>query len=550
MIHKTSTKGLNIALAGLVSVTCFAQTNQKAPEKPNILFIAVDDLKPILGCYGDEIIKTPNIDKIAGNGTVFLQNYCQQAVSGPTRASIMTGMRPDYTGVWDLKTKMRDVNPDILSLPQYLITQGYSTQGIGKIYDQRCVDKKMDVPSWSVPFYNYFKTQEKYYSAQTGMPALGAYQLPETKALAEKYRLEAISKGIAADQIEAYVSEKVKPSVECADVPDNAYNDGANVLRAKEILEKLKSENKPFFFAVGFSKPHLPFVAPKKYWDLYKRDQMPVAAFQEKSKNGPAIAYHNAGELRQYSDIPALTEFTDQKDYGLTLPLNKQKELIHGYYAAVSYTDAQVGILMHAMDSLGLLKNTIVILWGDHGWHLGDHNLWCKHTNFEQATHAPLIISAPWIKPSVSKSMTEFVDIFPTLCDLVNVPVPSHLDGKSLVSVMKKPDSKVKEFSVSQYPRAGSDAEAGRLGFAEGKCMGYSVRTSRYRFTLWMKDNFRTNRVFDKNLIVAMELYDYQKDPYETINVVDEKSYAPILKDLNAKMLEFFENQRLKLNRK
>ncbi len=550
MKNNSSTKKLNLALAGLVSVSCFAQNEKKAPEKPNILFIAVDDLKPILGCYGDKLVKTPNIDRLAKNGTVFLQNYVQQAVSGPTRASIMTGMRPDYTGVWDLKTKMRDVNPDILSLPQYLITQGYSTQGIGKIYDQRCVDKKMDVPSWSVPYYNYFKTQEKYYSAQTGMPALGAYQLPETKALAEKYRKEAISKGIAEDEIEAYISKFVKPSVECADVPDNAYNDGANVIRAKEILLKLKSENKPFFFAVGFSKPHLPFVSPKKYWDMYQRDQMPVAEFQEKSKNSPAIAYHNAGELRQYSDIPALTEFTDQKDYGLTLPLNKQKELIHGYYAAVSYTDAQVGKLLNAMDSLGLLKNTIVILWGDHGWHLGDHNLWCKHTNFEQATYAPLIISAPWIKPSISKSMTEFVDIFPTLCDLASVPIPSHLDGKSLVSVMRKPESRVKEFSVSQYPRNGSDAETGRLGFAEGKCMGYSIRTSQYRFTIWMRDNFRTKRAFDKNLIVAMELYDYQKDPNETINVVDEKNYTDVKQDLYSKMLSFFESQRLKLAKK
>ena len=547
---QSSTKKLNLALAGLVSVSCFAKTDNKASEKPNILFIAIDDLKPILGCYGDPIIKTPNIDRIAKNGTIFLQNYVQQAVSGPTRASIMTGMRPDYTKVWDLKTRMRDMNPDILSLPQYLITQGYSTQGIGKVYDSRCVDKKMDEPSWSVPYYNYFKTLEKYYSKQTGMPVLGAYQLPQTKKLAEKFRKEGIAKGIGEDEIEAYVSKNVKPSVECADVPDNAYNDGANVLRAVEILKNLKSETKPFFFAVGFSKPHLPFVAPKKYWDLYKRDEMPVAKFQEKSKNGPAIAYHNAGELRAYSDIPALTEFTDQKDFGLTLPFDKQKELIHGYYAAVSYTDAQVGILLNAMDSLGLMKNTIVILWGDHGWHLGDHNLWCKHTNFEQATHAPLIISAPWLKPSVTKSMTEFVDIFPTLCDLANVPIPSHLDGVSIVPIMKDPNVKLKEISVSQYPRDGSDVETSRLGFSEGKCMGYSLRTDRYRFTIWMKDNFRTNRPFDQNLVVATELYDYQKDPDETINVVDEKSYAEISKDLKAKMLNYFELQQLKLTKK
>jgi arylsulfatase A-like enzyme len=547
MKNRLQSKNLNFALLSLASVSAFGQSAQ---SKPNILFIAVDDLKPILGCYGDPIIKTPNIDRLAKNGTVFLSNYCQQAVSGPTRASVMTGMRPDFTGVWDLKTKMRDVNPDILSLPQYLITQGYSTQGIGKIYDQRCVDKKMDAPSWSVPYYNYFKTESKYYSSQTGMPALGAYQSPQTKEIAEKYRQEAIAKGIAQDDIEDYVSKLVKPSVECADVPDNAYNDGANVLRAKDILVKLKSENKPFFFAVGFSKPHLPFVSPKKYWDLYQRDLMPVAQFQDKSKNGPAIAYHNAGELRQYSDIPALIEFTDQKEIGLTLPLDKQKELIHGYYAAVSYTDAQIGILMNEMDSLGLLKNTIVVLWGDHGWHLGDHNIWCKHTNFEQATHAPLIISAPGLKPSATASPSEFVDIFPTLCDLAKVSIPTHLDGKSLVPLMKNPKSKVKDFSVSQYPRSGEKNETIRLGYADGKCMGYSIRTTRYRYTLWLKDDFRTNRSFDKKLVVAAELYDYQKDPNETVNVVDDTSYAKTTKDLNKKMLKYFEEQKIKLTKK
>ncbi len=536
-------KNVILALLCLASFPLYAQKSKTKPAKPNILFIAIDDLKPILGCYGNQMIRTPNIDRLAAMGTVFMQNYCQQAVCGPTRASIMTGLRPDHTGVWDLKTRMRDVNPDILSLPQYLISQGYSTQGIGKVYDSRCVDKKMDEPSWSVPYYNYFKTETKYYAQETGTPASGQYQLPQTKELVEKYTKEAVEKGIAKGDIDAYVSKFVKPSVECADVPDNAYNDGANVLRAKEILGKLKSENKPFFFAVGFSKPHLPFVAPKKYWDMYQRDEMPVAEFQEKSKNGPDIAYHNAGELRAYSDIPALLEFTDQKEYGLTLPLDKQKELIQGYYAAVSYTDAQVGILLNALDSLGLTENTIVVIWGDHGWHLGDHNLWCKHTNFEQATHAPLIISSPGIKPSVSSSPSEFVDVFPTLCDLAGVPVPTYLDGKSQVPVMKNPGKKVKEFSVSQYPRSGSNSETERLGYAVGKCMGYSIRTSQYRYTLWLKEDFRSSQAFDKNLIVATELYDYRKDPNETVNVVDDPQYTKVSKDMNEKMLGFLATQ-------
>ena len=527
------------SLTLLISHPVFSQEK----NKPNILFIAIDDLKPILGCYGNTIIKTPNIDRLAKMGTVFMNNYCQQAVCGPTRASLMTGKRPDYTQVWDLKTKMRDINPDILSLPQYLITQGYSTQGIGKVYDSRCVDKKMDEPSWSVPYYNYFKTEEKYYAKETGMPVLGAYQSAETKELAIKFRKEAQEKGLSEKEIDDYVSKMVKPSIECVDVPDNAYNDGANALRAMEILEKLKTENKPFFFAVGFSKPHLPFVAPKKYWDLYKRDDIPVAPFQEKSKNGVDVAYHNSGEIRAYSDIPELISFTDQKEFGLTLPIEKQKELIHGYYAAISYTDAQVGKLLDKLDALDLTKNTIVVIWGDHGWHLGDHNIWCKHTNFEQATHAPLIISAPGLKGTVSKAQTEFIDIFPTLCDLSGVKIPETVDGKSLKPLMNKTLKSVKEFSISQYPRSGNNAESERQGYASSKVMGYSLKNSSYRFTIWMGNNFRSNQPFNADWIVGTELYDYEKDPNETINVVNEEAYKAVSKELKGKMLAFFKSQ-------
>lgn len=526
---------IGFALPLLGNSALFAQT------KPNVLFIAVDDLKPVLGCYGDQLVKTPNIDRLAKRGTVFMQNYCQQAVCGPTRASLMTGMRPDYTKVWDLKTKMRDVNPDILSLPQYFITQGYSTQGIGKIYDPRCVDKELDAPSWSVPYY---KGSEEYFSERTGKPELG-YQLPETKELIRKYRAEGLAKGLKGAELNDYIQKLVKPSVECADVADNAYNDGANALKAKAILAQLAKDGKPFFFAVGFSKPHLPFVAPKKYWDLYKRDEMPLAPFRQKAKNGPELAYHTAAELFVYSDIPPIASFSDQK-VGMDLPPEKQKELIHGYYAATSYTDAQVGILLNALDSLGLSKNTIIILWGDHGWHLGDHNLWCKHTNFEQATHAPLLISAPWIKPSKTKSASEFVDIFPTVCDLAGVQVPSHLDGKSLVPVMKNPEVRVKEFSVSQYPRTRNQLDTERLGWSDGQFMGYSIRTEKYRYTIWLKDSWRSYKPFSKDLVVASELYDYEKDPNETINVAGEKEYVAVLKDLNEKMIDFLAIQMKK----
>ena len=520
--------------------------NAQTAQKPNVLFIAVDDLKPELGCYGNNMIKTPNIDRIASRGTVFEKNYCQQAVCGPTRASVMSGMRPDYTKVWDLMTKMRDMNPSILTLPQYFITQGYSTQGIGKIYDVRCVDKELDKPSWSVP---YFKVDKKYYAESTGMPVLNYYQNPETKKLGEQYLNEALASGLKGEDAVNEALKKVKPAVECVDVPDNAYTDGANVLEARDILANLSKSNAPFFFAVGFSKPHLPFVSPKKYWDLYNRDSMPVAAYQKPSKNGTDIAYHNAGEIRAYTDIDPIVP-ASQDSVGISLPVSKQKELIHGYYAAVSYTDAQIGLLLNALDSLGLSKNTIIVLWGDHGWHLGDHNLWCKHTDFEQATRSPLIISAPWLKPNKVESPTEFVDIFPTLCDLANVETPAHLDGKSLVPLMNESKKSVNEFAVSQYPRSGPNGEKQRLGYASAEYMGYSIRTERYRFTMWMKNKFRSYQKFDESLVYGTELYDYEKDPMETENLINDKQYVSVSKDLRKKMLQYFKEQEQKLNAK
>jgi iduronate 2-sulfatase len=532
-----------ITSLGILSQVGLCMTTLRAQEKKlNVLFIAVDDLKPVLGCYGEKLVKTPNIDRLAKRGTIFMMNYCQQAVSGPTRASLMTGRRPDYTKVWDLATKMRDVNPDILSMPQYFISKGFQTAGIGKIYDPRCVDDDLDKQSWSIPYY---KGSDIYFPKSTGKPEMG-YQLAETKALINKFRSEGQKKGFKGSELTDFVGKNVKPSVECADVPDNAYFDGANALHARDILVQLSKGSKPFFLAVGFLKPHLPFVAPKKYWDLYKRNEMPLAPFREKAKNGPDIGYHTAAELYAYSDIPPLASFSDQK-VGMDLPVDKQKELIHGYYAATSYTDAQLGIILNTLDSLGLSKNTIIVLWGDHGWHLGDHNLWCKHTNFEQATHAPLLISSPDIKPSVTYSPSEFVDIFPTLCDLLDLNIPTDLDGKSLVPVMKDPAKSVKDFAVSQYPRPGNKIENARLGWSKGEYMGYSIRTQQYRYTVWMKDFFRTDKPFKKEMIASSELYDYKKDPNETINVVNEKEYASVSRDMYNNMIGFFDSQYKRL---
>ena len=494
-----------------------------------------------MGCYGNTIVKTPNIDRLAKRGTVFLQNYCQQAVCGPTRASLMTGMRPDYTKVWDLKTRMRDVNPDIISLPQYLQSQGYSTQGIGKVYDPRCVDNEIDKPSWSVPYY---KTNKKYYPKELGEPALTRYQNPATKSLAAQYAKEAAAQGLKGSEANDYVTTKVRPTTESEDVPDHAYNDGANTLQAKDILIQLSKQSGPFFLAVGLAKPHLPFVAPKKYWDLYQRDQLPVAEFQNKPADAVNIAFHNAGEIRAYTDIPAVLSTVSDKGFGITLPEDKQRELIHGYYASISYTDANVGVLLNTLDSLGITDNTIIVLWGDHGWHLGDHNLWCKHSNFEQATRAPLIIAAPGLAKKPTKSPSEFIDIFPTLCDLSGIPVPAHLQGKSLVPLMKNPDASVKTFSVSQYPRSSETAENERLGYAGTNVMGYSIRTNRYRYTIWMKNGYRSTDPFSASLLLGSELYDYEKDPLEKVNFTGNTSYKKIKATLHQQMISFLASQK------
>ena len=520
----------------LSTILCLLSVDLVGQEipKPNILFIAVDDLKPIMGCYGNKLIKTPNIDRLARMGTMFSNNYCQQAVCGPTRASLMTGMRPDYTKVWDLNTQMRDVNPDILTIPQYLISQGYNTVGTGKIFHPSSAIKKIDPVSWNMP---YMEAEAVDYANGLGKPANGQYQKPENKAmfLVKKQRVQ-------RDKDDEIPTSIKGPSVENFDVPDHAYEDGVITLKARDAMVRLHKDQKPFFLAVGYHKPHLPFVAPKKYWDLYNRSDMPLASFQEHAANAPEIAYHSSGELRNYTDIPAFVTFNQPGNH-IRLSKEKQLELIHGYYAAISYLDAQVGILLNTLDSLGTLNNTIIVVWGDHGWHLGDHDLWNKHTNLEQATRAPLIIAAPGMKPGPTSSLSEHIDIFPTLCDLAGVPIPGHLQGKSLKPVMKNKKASVNAFAMSQYPRNISKAEMTKKNYSKNSIMGYSMRTDKYRFTMWIND-FTSHDAFSESKVYASELYDYGKDPLEKQNVVDEKAYAKVAAALRKEMVEFFDSQQ------
>ncbi len=493
--------------------------------KPNILFIAIDDLKPTVGAFGDDFAVTPNIDKLAKTSTIFLNNHTQQAVCGPSRASLMTGKRPDYTKVHNLKTKMRDINPDILTIPQYFKQQGYITVGTGKIYDPRCVDKFIDKPSWSVP---YIKEYNLPFPKEYGSPAMNYYQNKEIKAKIASLIAEAKEKGKNPSK---YVRNRYKPPFETSDAPDDAYMDGAIAKHAIELLGDLgKDKSQPFFLAVGFKRPHLPFVASQKYWDLYNPKDIDLACFQKKATNSPGIAYHNSGELRSYLDDEIEYKLNDENL--LVLDKRTQRKLIHGYYASVSFVDTQIGKIMKKLKEMGLDKNTIIVVWGDHGWHLGDHSLWNKHSVFEQSTRSPLMIYLPDSKETkMITSPTEFVDIFPTLCDVSGLKIPSNLDGTSLKPIIEGEKTKVKKHAVSQQPR-GKDK------------LGYSFRTDKYRYTAWVGNSKNsTENIITSNDIIYEELYDYENDPLETISLIKNKKYATILKELRADALAFFTSE-------
>ena len=466
--------------------------------KPNILFIAVDDLKPLLGCYGDTLAHTPNIDALAAKGSTFTHSYCQQAVCAPSRVSLMTSRYPDQTRVWDLQTMMRDMNPDIITLPQYLVSKGYRTTGTGKILDSRSVDSGMDTPSWSYSFRNAWDA--KYYDEVAGKPAMYFYASDHAKDTIALLEAEANLMGIDKD---SYVKERYFPAFENAEVPYDAYTDGAVANVGLELLEEAVASGKPFFLGVGFHRPHLPFNAPKKFWDLYRREDFIPAPFQEQAAGSPSIAYHNSEELRSYTGIPKEG----------VLPEALQLELIHAYYAATSYIDDLVGMLTRRLDELGVADQTIIVLWGDHGWHLGDHLLWCKHSNFEEATRAPLIIYNPGQDNAGAKcpSPVEFTDIAPTLLDLAGIEIPAYFEGQSLSGLMDDPLATIREGSLSQYPR--------------GDKMGYSLRTERYRYTRWTSPD---------GTAYATELYDYLEDPNESINRVFYPEFADLVSRLDS----------------
>ncbi len=461
--------------------------NAKAEgNQPNILFIFIDDLNTQLNCYGNKTVHSPNIDKLAGSGTMFTRAYCQWSVCGPSRASILSGQMPSQTGIRNLSTLIRDVNPDIVTLPQYFKTRGYTTAAVGKVFDPRSVDSGHDTKSWSISYNIKYK-----YPSEYGAFVKGQYRVTNNTAT------EMGPEGVG----------------------DDGYLDGQICLDALAKMDNFANHpEKPFFLAVGFKKPHVPFISPRKYWELYNRDSLTLEPFQKPAEGSPDFVYFKP-EPAHYDDIPELWTYDDVELGEDILNPEMQKKLIHGYYACISYVDAQVGKLMAKLDELNLSENTIVVLLGDHGYHLGDHNQWGKHTQFENAVNAPLIIRRPGFDSRRCSTPVDFIDIYPTLTQLVFNDRPEHLTGKNLEPILKGDEQELLP-AVSEY-RAGGHAS-------------YSFRNDRYRMTLWLKNsNTRIDKVsWNAQLVFAGELYDYKTDSLETKNLYNLPDSKPIIDEL------------------
>ncbi len=500
----------------------FARSNVLARTKYNILFIAVDDLKPLIGAFGDPgghppnypLPRTPNMDAIAARGMLFTRAYCQMALCSPTRSSLMTGLRPDTTGVWDLNTHFRTNIPNTITLGQHLGTNGYRTYGLSKIYHIGYNDP----PTWTDGWVNPNAPHTYYETANAAREDAGD------------------SKAGATD------CGDINPR-DGNPVTDESYKDGIVVTNALERLhfyaENYHSNGTPFFLAVGFIKPHLPFTSPKKYWDLYSTNDIDVSTYDgtfHLPSNTLAFTAPGSTEPSSYTYIGETHSPTNKPPQ---LPSQAQ-HLIHGYLAAVSYTDANVGKLLDGLATNNVASNTIVVLWGDHGWHLGDHGaFWAKHSNFEQATHTLLMVSVPGMEAigTAGKKCgapVEFVDIYPTLVDLVGLPGPAQppgleLQGQSFAPLLEDPNQPWKKGAISQYTRNISGA-----GVAHpGNGMGYSLRTVRYRYTEWWRTQTGANRAVKiYSTPEYAELYDYWADPAESTNFVAEPGYSNVVAEM------------------
>ncbi|MGQ1910863.1 sulfatase [Marinifilum sp. RC60d5] len=506
----------------LTTLSCEARNEKKG--SPNVLFIGIDDLRPELGCYGSNIAISPNLDKLAGQGLLFNRAYCQEAICGPSRASLMTGIRPETSGVTHNYIRFRDKNPQALTIAQHFMNNGYQTAYYGKIFHHG----DEDPISWSR-------------EALTSIPGLEkpkAFHLKKNSKIKADTKTKMLAKYGKVAKFGLFSG----PAYECADVKDYEYSDGYNTRLAIETLKDIVKEKdgKPFFLGLGMHKPHLNWTAPKKYWDYYDRDNIPLAEHVQAPKGATAMGLHPSFELRVRSGIPKSGDIDPEMS----------RTLKHAYLACVSYVDAQIGKMIDALEEAGVRDNTIIIVWSDHGWHLGDMGIWGKATNYEIATRVPLMIWTPDMpkgsRGKTTDALVELVDMYPTLCDLTGIDKPKNLEGTSFKPLLKNPDREWKKAAFSQFPTPAlrewgafplrpamretyfgpliKEMEAriekeqkekwDRTVF-ENDVMGYAMRTKQYRLIVWKN----TKKPNEKPL--AIELYDHKVDPDETLNIAN-----------------------------
>lgn len=462
-----------------------------APPKQNVLFIMADDYRPELASYGSPAI-TPNLDRLAKRAVQFDRAYCQQAVCNPSRSSILTGLRPDTLGLYNNGTHFRELKPDVTTLPLWFKEHGYTTRCVGKIFHNWHTKQHGDARSWSAPEFLH------YANHGDDKPQISG-DLPPNLATATEGRKYGAG-----------------PLCECRDVPDEAYYDGRVGAEAVRVLSEVKDA--PFFLAVGFWKPHAPFNAPRKYWDLYDRSKLPTLV-PDRPTGAPEIAFHDSREIL---GPPAQQRAPTSAEAA---------EMRHGYFANISFLDAQLGKLLDALDRSGVAHRTIIVFVGDHGYHLGEHTQWGKTSNFEYDARVPFFIGTPGNAHAGERtaSLVEPLDLFPTLVELAGLPTPKELEGRSLVPILKDPGRSVKQAAFTQHPRpAYYDREPDK----QPKAMGVSVRTATVRYTEW--------RDWKSGETIARELYDSSQEPAELKNVVDDPSFAAARKEAEQQLTAQF----------
>ena len=498
---------ISIFFIGLLSA--FGQKQ----KKPNVLFVSIDDLGPNLGAYDNEHIVSPHLDEFASTGMTFRNTFCQAAVCAPSRASLMSGLRPDSTRVWHLGDKFRKLHPDMVTMPMHFHSQGYYTVCIGKIFHNYMPDST----SWDEPDLRPEQYKRPEWLKRDGE----TFYVNEETQRKQKIKRDSLVKLRPNYYADGWNNG---PAWEWEDVHDSLYFDGAQTELAKRTLSRLAEKDEPFYLALGYFRPHLPFAVPKKYWDYYDRDSIPLASNPFVPEKSPIMSMNSMYELRGYNGFKNLKHPTEN-----TMAEDTARILKHGYYASVSYVDEQFGKIIQHLKDLDIYDNTIIIVWGDHGWKLGEHNGWCKQTNYNIDIHVPMIVHSP-DQPNPGGQtfeLTELIDMFPSLCELAGIPAPDYLQGESFVPLLENPGREWKTAAFSQFHRRPKVTPDGK------RYMGYSIRTKEYHYVEWYYWDHKKGERLD---YVTSELYDIKNDPDENKNIAADKEMESVVKKLSKQL--------------